>query len=346
MTPPVPPTSGPDRDPVKFRVLLMFFSAGAALAALALALPDREGTWPALGRALLIGDGLGALGALGLLWWARRRPPLARFDLAVLLLAQGCTLGGVLGETLLLGTQYSVMTQLWITVFAAGFLPRRMVWAQQLVGLASVTLMVWVRARYGLNPPRLWLVEALVTAVPVLLTGVAVAYFRGMAEREARALERAVRTDPLTGLGNRRALFDAFAGRGPGVGERTGLVMLDIDHFKGVNDRFGHAEGDRVIRALADALRAHAAPGDLLTRHGGEEFVWVTSAADGASLLARVDALRAAFARGAGLPGVTVSAGVVTTGQPHPDLPGLLRRADAALYEAKAAGRDRALLAS
>lgn len=336
--------AGPDRNLVKVRVLLMFFSAGVALAALGLLLPGGQGTRPALGRALLVVNGLGSVAALTLLWWGQRRPP-GRFDLPLLLLAQACTLGGVTGETLLMGTQYSAMTQLWVTVFAAGFLSRPLVWAQQLLGLASVTLMVWVRARYGLNPPRLWVVEALVTALPVLLTGVAVAYFRGEADREARALERAVRTDPLTGLGNRRALFDSFAAQGPGTGEWAGLVMLDIDHFKDVNDRFGHAEGDRVIRVLADSLRAHAAPGDLVTRHGGEEFVWVTVTGDARTLLTRVDALRAAFTRGAGLP-VTVSAGLVLTEELRPDLPDLLRRADAALYEAKEAGRNQARLAS
>ncbi len=348
MTPRLPALPGTDRDPVKFWVLVMFFGAGVGLAVLGLLLPDGRGAWPDLGRALMLGNGVGSLGALALLGRAWRRPPLRRFDLPLLLLAQVCTLGGVLGETFLFGSQVSSMTQLWVTVFAAGFLPRRLVWAQQLVGLASVTLMVWARARYGLNPPRLWLVDVLVTALPVLLTGVAVAYFRGAAEREARALERAVRTDPLTGLGNRRALFETF-GAGQSGAARTGLVMLDIDHFKGVNDRYGHAEGDRVIRVLADVMREHAGPGDLLTRHGGEEFVWVTAAGDHGELLTRVEALRGAFAQRVEVLGVTVSAGVAVTDRPLDDpavLVGVLRRADTALYQAKAAGRDQVRLAS
>lgn len=350
MTPRLPPLSGTDRDPVKFWVLVMFFGAGVGLAALGLLLPGGPGARPDLGRALMLGNGIGSLGALALLWRARRRPPLRRFDLPLLLLAQVCTLGGVLGETFLFGSQFSSMTQLWVTVFAAGFLPRRLVWAQQLLGLASVTLMVWVRTWYGLNPPHLWVVEVIVTALPVLLTGVAVAYFRGVAEQEAWALEQAGRTDPLTGLGNRRALFETFGARQSGAAGRTGLVMLDIDHFKDVNDRYGHAEGDRVIRVLADVMREHAVPGDLLTRHGGEEFVWVTAASGEEALLARVNALREAFAQRVEVLGVTVSAGVAVTARPLADpaalLPDLLRRADAALYGAKAAGRDQARLAS
>lgn len=342
--------SGTDRNPVKFWVLMMFFGAGVGLAVLGLLLPDGPGAQPALGRALMVGNGVCSLIALALLLTARRRPPLKRFDLPLLLLAQAATLGGVLGETFLFGTQFSIMTQLWVTVFAAGFLPRRLVWAQQVLGLASIALMVWMRAQYGATPPRLWGVDALVTALPVVLTGVAVAYFRGEAEREARALEAAGRTDPLTGLGNRRALFESFGIQQSGTQRLTGLVMLDLDHFKRVNDRYGHAEGDRVIRVLADVLREHAAPHDLLTRHGGEEFVWVTGVSDEQELLGRVNALRVSFAQRIEGLGVTVSAGVAVTSLPLDDpasvLPELLRRADAALYQAKAAGRDQARLAS
>lgn len=338
-----------DRHLVKVRVLVMFFGAGLGLAVLALLLPGGPGAAPALGKALMVGNGLCSLSALALLIRARRQKPLNRFDLPLLLLAQTATLGGVLGETFLFGTQYSFMTQLWVTVFAAGFLPRRLVWAQQGLGLISITLMVWMRAQYGATPPRLWVVDALVTALPVVLTGVAVAYFRGEAEREALALEAAVRTDPLTGLGNRRALFESFGTSPFSPSGRTGLVMLDIDHFKGVNDRYGHAEGDRVIRVLADVMREHAAPQDLLTRHGGEEFVWVTAVGDEQALLARVDALRVSFAQRAEALGVTVSAGIAVTRQPMDDpassLLALLRQADAALYQAKAGGRNQARLA-
>lgn len=320
------------------------------LAVLGLSLPDGPGARPTLGQALLVGNGICSLIALTLLLTVRRWPPLKRFDLTLLLLAQAATLGGVLGETFLFGTQYSIMTQLWVTVFAAGFLPRRLVWTQQGLGLASITLMVWLRAQYGAAPPRLWGVDALVTALPVVLTGVAVAYFRGEAEREARALEVAGRTDPLTGLGNRRALFETFGAQQSGAQRLTGLVMLDLDHFKGVNDRYGHAEGDRVIRVLADVLREHAAPQDLLTRHGGEEFVWVTGISDAQALLGRVDALRMSFAHRVEVLGVTVSAGVAVTSLPLDDpasvLPELLRRVDTALYQAKSPGRNQARLAS
>ncbi|WP_420691386.1 diguanylate cyclase [Deinococcus sp. ME38] len=117
-----------------------------------------------------------------------------------------------------------------------------------------------------------------------------------------------------------------------------------------MNDRYGHAEGDRVIRVLADVLREHAAPQDLLTRHGGEEFVWVTGISDEGALLARVNALRVSFAHRVEVLGVTVSAGVAVTtlppGDPASALPELLRRADEALYQAKAAGRNQARLAS
>jgi diguanylate cyclase (GGDEF)-like protein len=108
---------------------------------------------------------------------------------------------------------------------------------------------------------------------PVLLTGVAVAYFRGVAEQEAWALEQAGRTDPLTGLGNRRALFETFGARQSGAAGRTGLVMLDIDHFKTVNDSFGHQAGDHVLIEVASRLRRSLRGNDMVARWGGEEFV-------------------------------------------------------------------------
>ncbi|GGK96649.1 GGDEF domain-containing protein [Deinococcus radiotolerans] len=343
----MPNRLAPHRDAVKFWVLLMFFTGGLVLSVVGLLLPAGTGFAPAAGWALLLGNAAGSVLALGLLGASRRGLPLSRVDLVFLLLAQACSLGGTLGETWRFGTQFSSMTQLWVTVFAAGFLPRRLVWVQQVVGVVCITLVVRAGAQYSGHAPYLWLVEVLVTVLPVLLTGVAVAYFRGVAEREAQALVLAGRTDPLTGLGNRRALFDLFGAPRPLEAGFTGLVMLDLDHFKAVNDRYGHAGGDRVLQVLAEVLRAQAAPGDLLTRHGGEEFVWVTAAPDEQTLLARVDAARQAFSRRPDALGVTVSAGVALASSRAPDpLPTLLRRADEALYAAKSAGRDQTRLAS
>ena len=162
------------------------------------------------------------------------------------------------------------------------------------------------------------------------------------ANRELAALAT---EDPLTGLLNRRAFLRA-AERDRALAARTGaplsVVMLDLDHFKAINDRYGHAVGDEVLRATAAALTGASRKTDRVARLGGEEFVlWLPDTpAAGAALLA--DKVRARLAEIA-VPGfdgrLTASAGVAAfTGESLTDL---LRRADAALYRAKDLGRNR-----
>lgn len=162
-------------------------------------------------------------------------------------------------------------------------------------------------------------------------------------------LDQLARTDPLTGLGNRRALDAAFRSGRQGVdgaGWGGALLMVDADHFKSVNDRWGHEAGDAVLVALAGVLRASLRREDTVVRLGGEEFaLWLPgAAADVAARVAEAIHARVAALR---LPGeggrLTVSIGVAMLGDqrdPH-DLATLLKRADDALYRAKAAGRNR-----
>lgn len=163
----------------------------------------------------------------------------------------------------------------------------------------------------------------------------------------AALYEQAVR-DGLTGLHNRFYLRDALTrmlARSDRDGGALSLLMLDIDHFKAVNDRFGHLTGDSVLRhvgaALAEAIRA----GDLAVRFGGEEFVVVLSGIDRHDAEAMAARVREALAATPeDLPAITVSVGIA---ERRPDEHGddLLERADRALYDAKDAGRDRIRLA-
>jgi diguanylate cyclase (GGDEF)-like protein len=174
--------------------------------------------------------------------------------------------------------------------------------------------------------------------------------FGGLLAEDARrrTLHEDARRDALTGLANRRAadtLADALAPGGPAL--TTGALMLiDVDHFKRVNDTHGHAVGDRLLQWLAARLRAAVRPDDLLLRWGGEEFVIGLPGTDLAAARTRADDLRRRLAAtpyvGPGDPPlhVTVSIGVValTPGEP---LDTALVRADQALYDAKRTGRDR-----
>ncbi|EXG82754.1 histidine kinase N-terminal 7TM domain-containing diguanylate cyclase [Cryptosporangium arvum] len=166
----------------------------------------------------------------------------------------------------------------------------------------------------------------------------------------AELAEQAVR-DPLTGLHNRRYLADVLAVRSGGAaGERNCVALLDIDHFKRVNDTWGHAVGDDVLVGVARVLADGQPPGVVVARNGGEEFVLVFPGITADEGRARVEALRArvaarTFAVDGGVLRVTFSAGVAAADGRF-DADALLEGADRALYRAKDNGRNRTETAS
>ena len=165
-------------------------------------------------------------------------------------------------------------------------------------------------------------------------------------ERQREALLRRAETDPLTGLANRHGLHgalesglvEATGDRGPGAA----LMIVDLDHFKRVNDAHGHGAGDGVLRAAGALLMASVRSGERAFRLGGEEFLLLVRAGSDEALTARAETLRRAIegARMPGLPPVTASIGTAAgrAGEPPGEW---LARADAALYRAKAGGRNR-----
>jgi diguanylate cyclase (GGDEF)-like protein len=162
-------------------------------------------------------------------------------------------------------------------------------------------------------------------------------HFVERAEHIAR-LEESTRTDPLTGLGNRRAL-NAW------LDDRRGfatVVILDLDHFKGYNDAFGHVAGDQLLRRFGAVVQHHLRSGDCAVRLGGEEFCVALDVRDAQLGERFVGRLREAFYADPG--GVTFSAGVAI-GEPGDALETVLGRADTALYEAKRLGRNRTVVA-
>lgn len=166
-------------------------------------------------------------------------------------------------------------------------------------------------------------------------------------------VERQAIEDGLTGLANRRRFEERLsdeverARRFPG--QVLGLVMLDIDDFKAVNDRLGHVAGDEVLRAVAGAMREGRRETDLAARYGGEELALILPGADVDGAARAAERIRSAVeGLDFGLPGpdgeplrVTLSAGVAVFGHGAEDAAGLLAAADVALYEAKRAGKNR-----
>jgi two-component system cell cycle response regulator len=177
----------------------------------------------------------------------------------------------------------------------------------------------------------------------------------GLAVNNALAhdrLERLAAVDPLTDAYNRRfglgRLREEFS-RAVRAENPLGVLMLDLDHFKAVNDTYGHLVGDRVLRAVARACRRVIRDGDVLVRFGGEEFLVLLPGA-GAQDLAEVgERLRRAVAETSVVDGeqriqVTVSVGGATFGDSADSPESLVELSDAALYEAKESGRDRLVL--
>jgi diguanylate cyclase (GGDEF)-like protein len=155
--------------------------------------------------------------------------------------------------------------------------------------------------------------------------------------------------DSLTGLHNRRFLERRLAyevERARRYQRELALLVVDIDHFKRVNDTYGHSAGDAVLRTVAGALRDVCRRQDLIARYGGEEFVVVAPETDALGARAVAERLRASvhaqqFTEGPEWP-LTVSIGVAILGD-RSDPNALFRAADAALYQAKRGGRDRAV---
>jgi len=155
--------------------------------------------------------------------------------------------------------------------------------------------------------------------------------------QHAETLRERSRTDPLTGLGNRLVLDDALLASRPG----DTVMLLDLDHFKLVNDRFGHGVGDEVLVQFADVLRRTMRTGQVLTRYGGEEFALVIAGLPADGLMRHLSTVRREWA--ATSPLTTYSCGVAVQVDGENGARALAR-ADRAMYRAKAQGRDRDVL--
>jgi diguanylate cyclase (GGDEF)-like protein/PAS domain S-box-containing protein len=166
--------------------------------------------------------------------------------------------------------------------------------------------------------------------------------------------EQAIR-DPLTGLFNRRYLDETLPRELQLCRRRNeplAVAMLDLDHFKGFNDAYGHEAGDAALRAVGALLKGSVRAGDIACRYGGEELTLILPGANLDDARVRLEGLRQAITelhllyQGGELPAITVSIGVAAIGAQETEAAALLARADAALYQAKKAGRNRVVVAA
>jgi diguanylate cyclase (GGDEF)-like protein len=216
---------------------------------------------------------------------------------------------------------------------------------------------------YQLADPRVAILQASVLAAVLFWLSLFASYAQAMRQRMRqrrfalqahqdtlrgmmRQLEELAATDELTGLCNRRH-FLRLAGhelQGLSRDRQHGLALLDLDHFKRINDVHGHAAGDRVLQTFAAVARACLREGDVIARYGGEEFVLLLPNTEADQFTACCERLREAFSHaeplGVKVVSLSVSIGMTLLNQ-HDDLEEALQRADLALYQAKRDGRNR-----
>ncbi len=287
---------------------------------------------PRVARAFFVFAGLQI--ALALISWIEGREP--------------GPVGALVSNLLILASIPLVLFEAWRAhrdLLQAG---RYVLWAW---GPALLVLSLWIFALQGWLLPTWVDVGNLVFCsmalqVAVLLLGLADDTARLRRERDT-ATDQAGH-DPLTGVLNRRALqqrLQSLLADAGSKGEPLSLVFLDLDHFKRVNDRFGHAVGDQCLCELVGRARLAMAPDDVLARYGGEEFVLVLPGRDGRAALAWADRLRQDIAASpfpAGALAVPVNASLgICEWNPGDSIDALLEHADQALYRAKQGGRNR-----
>jgi diguanylate cyclase (GGDEF)-like protein len=195
-----------------------------------------------------------------------------------------------------------------------------------------------------------------VLSFEALLFTIAIAFILLAMAKERTELRHktAALVDPLTGIANRRAFLEevlALSKRQQTEGRSAAVLLADLDHFKSINDRFGHAVGDQVLQIFAATAGAKLGPDDLIGRLGGEEFAMVIYDAGHDKGLAIAERIRISFETAAAdvngrAIGGTVSMGMALAETSLFDIPALLAQADEALYCAKERGRNRVEVAS
>jgi diguanylate cyclase (GGDEF)-like protein/putative nucleotidyltransferase with HDIG domain len=316
--------------------LLGLYTAGPTLGLIGLALPHAGETNDV---AILALAGAGYVLA-ALLYAFRNRLPEWSFDLAAA--SASVLISASIYFTVSNST--GAFFYLWVVLAAAYFFERRRVALQvAIVGVGYALAL-------ALKPPEPGMVAAwIITMGTLTIAGALLMITR---ERVAALVERlaeAADTDPLTGLLNRRGFakqLELELERAERAETAMSLVAGDLDHFKQVNDRYGHQVGDDVLAEVADVLRSFARRIDCVARVGGEEFALLVPSTDarGAFIFAERLRNRVRETFGSRYPGLTISFGIASYPEDGDSAERLERSADESLYAAKTLGRDRTVI--
>lgn len=244
------------------------------------------------------------------------------------------------------GNDYALF-YVWLNVHAFYFLPWRRALLQLLLMAVSYPLALVLASQLGGGRP----IDYAMMLGTLLVSGLFVGLLKSRVARLLLRLSDAAHRDALTGLLNRRGFDEALSLELERVhrgGRPLSLLIVDLDHFKQVNDRFGHQAGDQALVRVTNALGVSQRRIDTSARIGGEEFAVLMPDTDERGAFAVAERLRGEIAGsvGEGSPRLTVSVGVASFPAHAQDAEGLVRAADSALYVAKSLGRDRVVLHS
>jgi diguanylate cyclase (GGDEF)-like protein len=284
------------------------------------------------------------LGVLSLLWFTAVSPSIVARVVCATLVWLGLLMASV--ATLARhhrGSATSSRVMSTMLILIAAFMLGRAFWFVSLIDPAG-----------NLLDPHHW-INLATPIVAAILPVIGTTIFLLMCSQRIRQFwENAASTDYLTGLPNRRTLFtqgEALLAQQPAELAGVAVGVIDIDHFKAINDRHGHDAGDQALAFVASRILATCGKADLLARQGGEEFAVLLTGVDPEHAWAAMEAIRNAVAseafryRDASIP-MTVSIGFAMLTASDQTLDDGLRRADIALYRSKADGRNRATQAS
>jgi diguanylate cyclase (GGDEF)-like protein len=313
------------------RVTLAFLVAGGLAAIAGTLVPDPD-TSDHMGLLILA---LGCFGGAGMLA-AWRNPPDWLLDslpaIGVLMVSAAVAVSKPLAAT----PTYYLLPLLASAYFNS---PRRLAFDLALFG-ASLVLVLALFVE-----PEVRIAIFLGTAIPALFVTGVVAALKHRLDEQVEDLRELAATDPLTGALNHGA-FGVALERACARDERVTLMFFDLDHFKSVNDSFGHLEGDRMLCLVSEVLAAHKRRDDTLGRVGGEEFALLLQDADAGTAQLVAERVRGALRAATALTPatLTLSVGIAERSGGVASSHELLEAADRALYLAKDRGRDQAVL--